>query len=258
MTWQPKFRDPRTKEGELLWPQRMGEGAVKKLESDLGPFGAAGQLQQRPSPRGGGIVKRDDFIFYKLSQLAEIIARADLFCITTDAAFKDQETSSYVVVQTWARCAPYSYLLKQTRDRLSFVRTIEAINEHRIAYPQVSSILIEDKANGPAIINVMQSKVPGVNAVEPVGSKQARAEAAAPLITAHNVVLPDPEEQPWVEAFISEWCAVPTNAFWDQVDASDQYLLKYGRHAGFAQMEIVIGGQLATSGDRYLGGHNLD
>lgn len=249
--FQRKVFDPRTKEGELLWAARMPEEEVRKLEAALGPFGVAGQLQQRPSPRGGGIVKREDFSFYKRADLPGILAKADLVCISTDAAFKDSETSSYVVVQTWARCAPNSYLIKQTRDRLSFVRTLAAINEHRALFPQASSILIEDKANGPAIINVMQEKVPGVNAIEPIGSKQARAEAAAPLITAHNVILPDPEEEPWVEAFISEWCAVPTNAFWDQVDASDQYLLKYGRHAGFAKMEVMLGGQLQT-GDNYL------
>lgn len=251
MTFTPKFPDPRTKEGELLWQHRMGDAAVKKLESDLGPFGTAGQLQQRPSPRGGGIVARTDFSFYKRADLPTILSRADLLSISTDAAFKDQETSSFVVVQTWARIAPHSYLIKQTRDRLSFTKTIDAINEHRRLFPKVSSILIEDKANGPAIIDVLQNKVPGVNAIEPTGSKQARAEAAAPLITAHNVVLPDPEEEPWVEAFISEWCAVPTNAFWDQVDASDQYLLKYGRHAAFIQMPVIIGGQLASH-ERYL------
>lgn len=255
--WQPKVLDPRTKEGELLWPQRMGEAEVKKLESALGPFGAAGQLQQRPAPRGGGIVSREDFLFYRLADLPALLARGDLFCISTDAAFKDTDTSSYVVVQTWMRIAPLNYLLKQTRERLSFGRTIDAIMEHRAAYPQVSSILIEDKANGPAIISVMQNKIAGVNAVEPIGSKPARAEAAAPLITAHNVVLPHPEEQPWVESFISEWCAVPTNAFWDQVDASDQYLLKYGRHAGFAHMEVIMSGELSTKGDGYLRSHDV-
>src|SRR5512139_2602536 len=105
MTFTPKFVDPRKKDGELLWPGRMGESAVKALEDLLGSFGAAGQLQQRPAPRGGGIVKRDDFGFYKRADLPDILARADLFAISTDAAFKDQETSSYVVVQTWARCA---------------------------------------------------------------------------------------------------------------------------------------------------------
>lgn len=55
----PPWEDPREEEGELLWPERFGEKEVKALESALGPYMAAGRLQQSPSPKGGGIIKRD-------------------------------------------------------------------------------------------------------------------------------------------------------------------------------------------------------
>lgn len=55
------FEDPRTEEGELLWPERIGEKEVSILKDRLGPFAAAGQLQQSPSPRGGGIVLSSDW-----------------------------------------------------------------------------------------------------------------------------------------------------------------------------------------------------
>lgn len=48
--------DPRTDEGELMWPERFGEAEVKNLEKILGPYLAAGRLQQRPRPRGGSII----------------------------------------------------------------------------------------------------------------------------------------------------------------------------------------------------------
>ena len=96
-------------------------------------------------------------------------------------------------------------------------------------FPGAHAILIEDKANGPAIIDTIGKELPGVIAIEPQGSKQARAEAVVPLFQAGNVLLPHPDEEPWVEAFIHEWLSVPTGAFWDQVDASAQYLIKYGR-----------------------------
>ena len=51
-------RDPRRTAGELLWPKLFPEPAVKQLELDLDPYGAASQLQQRPSPEGGGLFKR--------------------------------------------------------------------------------------------------------------------------------------------------------------------------------------------------------
>ena len=53
------WKDPRTESGELMWPERFGEEEVKSLEIDLGPYAASGQLQQRPEPKGGGIIKRE-------------------------------------------------------------------------------------------------------------------------------------------------------------------------------------------------------
>ena len=55
ITWE----DPRQYEGELLWPARFGEAEVAALERTLGPWASAGQLQQRPEPKGGGIIKRE-------------------------------------------------------------------------------------------------------------------------------------------------------------------------------------------------------
>ena len=53
------FCDPRTELGELLWPDVWTEEAVRREEAELGPYGAAGQLAQMPTPRGGGIIKQD-------------------------------------------------------------------------------------------------------------------------------------------------------------------------------------------------------
>lgn len=47
------------REGSLLWPERFGEREVTILEKQMGPWTAAGQLQQRPEPKGGGIIKRE-------------------------------------------------------------------------------------------------------------------------------------------------------------------------------------------------------
>ncbi len=58
---KPLWTDPRTQPGEILWPGRFGEEEVLDLESRLGPYGTASQLQQRPSPRGGGYFKRHWF-----------------------------------------------------------------------------------------------------------------------------------------------------------------------------------------------------
>lgn len=60
-TWSPDAKDHRTTQGELLFPALFPEEKVRGLELNLGAYGAAGQLQQRPSPEGGGQFKREWF-----------------------------------------------------------------------------------------------------------------------------------------------------------------------------------------------------
>ena len=50
-------QDPRTKKGQLLWPELFDEDTVLVLSKRLGEYGTAGQLQQQPAPPGGGILK---------------------------------------------------------------------------------------------------------------------------------------------------------------------------------------------------------
>lgn len=53
--------DPRTEDGDLAWPERYPRPFVEKQKNKLGTFGVAGQFQQRPSPRGGGMFSRSKF-----------------------------------------------------------------------------------------------------------------------------------------------------------------------------------------------------
>jgi len=59
------FSDPRTELGELLWPERFGPVEIESLKRSLGSYAAAGQLLQRPSPAGGGLIKRHWFRYFQ-------------------------------------------------------------------------------------------------------------------------------------------------------------------------------------------------
>lgn len=72
-TWTIDELDERTENGELLWPSMHPEDKVKSLELNLGPYGAAGQLQQRPSPEGGGLFKRENFRYIELVDVAALL-----------------------------------------------------------------------------------------------------------------------------------------------------------------------------------------
>ncbi len=216
------------KEGEALHPERYPLSRLEQIRTVVGSYAFASLYQGRPVPKGGGIIRKEDFKFYFRAELGDN-PKFDLVVLSTDAAFKDTASSSYVVTQAWGRRGNKHYLLAQSRKRLTFSGTVRDIRTMRQRFPNANAILIEDKANGPAIIDTIGKELPGVIAVEPQGSKQARAEAVVPLFEAGNVLLPHPDEEPWVESFIHEWLSVPTGAYWDMVDSSSQYLVKYGR-----------------------------
>ena len=81
--------------------------------------------------------------------------------------------------------------------------------------------LIEDKANGSAVIQMLPHEMAGLIAVNPEGGKVARAAAVSPLIEAGNVYLPHPQFAPWVDEFIEECAAFPNGAHDDQVGRDD-------------------------------------
>jgi predicted phage terminase large subunit-like protein len=102
------------------------------------------------------------------------------------------------------------------------VRTRQAIQAMSRKYPQATAKLIENKANGPAVISALRAEIDGIVAIEPRESKQARAHAVSPLFEAGNVLLP---EAPWTGDFIDELTKFPGAAHDDQVDACTQALL---------------------------------
>lgn len=220
------------KEGEALHPERYSKERLEQIRKVIGSYAFAALYQGRPVPKGGGIIKKEDFRFYRRADLGEN-PKFDLVALSTDAAFKDTKASSYVVTQAWGRRGNKHFLLAQSRKRLTFSGTVKDIRVMRGQIQArcgvVNVILIEDKANGPAIIDVIGKELPGVVAVEPQGSKPARAEASVPLFEAGDVLLPHPDEEPWVEGFMHEWLSAPNGSFWDQIDSATQYLNRYGR-----------------------------
>jgi predicted phage terminase large subunit-like protein len=139
-----------------------------------------------------------------------------------DFTFKDNKTSDYVVGQVWMRQGPNAYLLDMVRGRWNFNRSCEAMLALSAKWPQAVGKLVEDKANGPAIINSLQKQISGVIPVEPVGSKFARAAAVSPFAHARNIWLPTAELLPNVEELVVELEAFPAGAHDDTVDALSQ------------------------------------
>lgn len=243
------WTDPRTRDGELLWPDRYGEEEIAALEKTLGSAATASQLQQRPAPRGGGTFRREWYKFWyddrlgipdpvvtqktngeyiECAQKARPGIDPSTLLASWDLAFKGGENNDYVVGQVWARGGKGDrgnlYLLDQERGQFDFPATIDAMYRLRDRNPGIVSTIVEEKANGAAAIATLKNEVSGLVAVDPEGGKESRASAAAPLFEAGSVWLPHPDQFPWVAGYLDEMGLFPRGAHDDQVDATTQAL----------------------------------
>ena len=107
---------------------------------------------------------------------------------------------------------------------MSFTKTVQEVVSLRQKHPKTREILIEDKANGQAVIDVLKASVPGMIPIEPDGSKLARAHAVTSYWEAGNIWLPHPDLFPWVKDLVSELTVFPAGANDDQADALTQAL----------------------------------
>jgi predicted phage terminase large subunit-like protein len=223
------------------------------LKRSLGSYASAGQLQQRPSPAEGGIIKRHWWRFWQPrganlppvqirypdgslqpAVVVDLPLRVDEQIQSWDCAFKDLSSSDYVVGQVWARLNADRFLLDQTRARIDCPATVKAVRNLSAKWPQTHAKLIEDKANGPAVIQMLRHELSGIIPVNPEGGKMARASAVSPQIESGNIYLPHPQTAPWVNGFIEECAAFPNGANDDQLDAASQALLRWT----IAQQEV--------------------
>jgi predicted phage terminase large subunit-like protein len=121
---------------------------------------------------------------------------------------------------------PNVYLLARWRGRWSLSRTLLEIEKSRGAsgLPKPHATLVEDKANGTAVLDVLSKKVPGFIPVNPMGGKVARANAITPLYEAGNVWHPHKDIAPWIEDHEAELMKFPKGKNDDSVDAETQAL----------------------------------
>lgn len=233
------FRDPRQADDELLFEALFPADVLAQAKVDLRASGYAGQHQQAPSPVGGGLFKRRWWRFWKPDGTApncdacrpygcspdpaRPLPTIERHIISLDAAFKDASTGSYVVFQVWGCNQADRFLLAQARGRWSFTMTLAQFRVLSQAWPFARRKIVEDKANGPAIIDTLRSEIAGIIAVNPEGGKEARASAMQPQVESGNVYLPDGAA--WLEDFVEELGLFPYGRNDDQVDCMTQALL---------------------------------
>jgi len=212
------WQDPRTEDGELLFPGRFPRAVVERDKKAMGEYGTAGQFQQLPSPVGGGIFKDEWWQYY--SVLPKIKYRA----IYADTAQKTKEQNDFSVFQCWGMGEDGRiYLIDMARGKWEAPELLviaKAFWDKHKAAPRTMGTLrqfkVEDKASGTGLAQQLKQKRVPVLGIPRGTDKVSRAMDAAPHVQAGNVMLP--ESAPWLSDLLSETSGFPNAAHDDIVD----------------------------------------
>lgn len=237
-TWEVLNLPMVDESGAPLWPGRYSPEEIAAIRTASGGRTWEALYQGRPTPPEGGTFRREWWRHWETQPHVVTLVQS------WDMAFKGTETSDYVVGQVWGRHQSNFYLLDCVRARLDFPATCAAVKRLSAKWPNATAKLVEDKANGPAVIDTLRNEVPGLVAVQPAGGKEARAAAISPLVEAGNVYLP-PLSLPWVRDFLDEVTAFPNGSNDDQVDAMSQALMRLKLHVEHIARPSGLGRQKA-------------
>jgi len=224
--------DPR-KEGEFIHPERYAENEKADEYKGLGSYGWAGQMQQRPAPLGGGLIKREYFSFFRSDKEFDLTKSNTIQ--VWDLKFSEGG-SSYAVGAVWHKdSVGRIYLLDLVRGKWGFNQSKVEIRKLSLKWPEARQIHVENKANGPAILDDLKNEFPGLKKWEPgAKSKIERIMAVEPDLETEGIELP--ENAVWVEDYLGEMILFPNGQNDDQVDVTSMGLLilKTKRRSAFS------------------------
>ena len=163
--------------GDILNPKREDKKELEQLQKDMGSYAFSGQYQQNPTPTGGGMFKKWWWRYWKPKGIKlppvrvknqdneyieiEAIDIPDSFVDmmqSWDMSFKNNKDNDFVGCGIWRKKQADYFLTDLLIERLEFTETLEAVRNMKKKYPEIRKILVEDKANGPAIISSLKMK----------------------------------------------------------------------------------------------------
>ncbi len=223
------FQDPRQEDGELLWPNRIDRQALDKLKKTLGSYGSAGQLQQRPAPRGGGIIKREHYRTIKRKDLPPFFHHL----ISWDTAATENENNDPTGATVWGLSNTPGkqglFKLGQLEEWLDAPGLERRIPDYNRNWPHGTENVIESAGpTGLAMLQLLKKKCPhltltGADPKALGGGKDDRAALFA--IHLENGMVWLIEDDPDNEKFLPMSDAFPKCKPRDVVDSAIQAVL---------------------------------
>ena len=231
--------DPRKKDGELLWPQRFGEPELASLEASLGSYGTAGQLQQRPAPREGGMFERGWFEI--VDRVPSGPANRVRFWDQAATAPKPGTDPDWTAGCKMCEVDGIFYVEDMQRARKSSLDVEKLTSQTAHIDGRECPIWIEQEpgSSGKAIISHYQRSVLKGFACRgnpATGSKELRAE---PLSSAAEAGLIRLVAGDWVLPFLEEIEVFPMGKHDDQVDAASGAYEKISMRSGEPQIRTL-------------------
>lgn len=210
--------------GEALCPERYPLEELLKIKEEVGSFTWEAMYQQRPAALGGNLIKLDWFRYWDAMPSLD---QFDVISQFWDFNFKEAG-HSFFCGQVWGRIGASYYLLDQIRSKGDYTEARAAVIMMSGKWPDAARKVIEDRANGPAIMADLRKTVDGMVGWPPKGQrfddKTTRLQGVSPLFEAGNVFLPNPDKHRWVFAYIDELTRFPNAENDDQVDTTSMAL----------------------------------
>ena len=247
------YYDKRKTEGELLWPARFGKNEIDKLKAVLGEYGVAGQLQQKPAPQGGGILKPDKFRLWPntkaLPPFEYILQSYDTaFTASTQndptacsvwGLFFWEGVYNVMVIDSWHDYLEYPDLrarvIKEWTAKYAGDKT-DPTNKAR----SPDLCLIEKKGSGQSLLqDLAQAKIVVAEYNPGNADKISRAHMITPLLDAGLVWIPEGKRgdtwPTWADPMMKELSRFPKTEHDDYADSVTQ-ALRYIRDLGYLSL----------------------
>jgi predicted phage terminase large subunit-like protein len=211
------FRDPREHDGELLFPERFPEETVRSLEKTMGSYAAAGQLQQRPAPREGGMFKK------AWCPIVRAVPAGTKFVRGWDLAATEGAGDWTAGVKIGRQKNGRFIIAHVVRDRKSAagVERLLVNTASQDGYQCEQSIPQDPGQAGKQQASYHIGKLAGytAHATTESGDKETRANPLSAQAEAGNV---DILEGDWNDTFLDELCVFPNGEHDDQVDGASR------------------------------------
>lgn len=212
------FTDPRTEDGELLDPARFPRATVAKLKRDMGSYAFAGQYQQRPTAREGGLFKRHWFEIVDAVPNGSHRVRAWDLAATAATKANPDWTAGVKMMRGRNQVFYIEDVVRLRGEAFDVERALTNTAKQDGRMTRVR--LTQDPGQaGKAQIKYLVQKLVGfiVKVQTETGAKTTRAAPLAAQAEAGNVKL---LRSAWNEAFLEELCSFPMGGHDDQVDAT--------------------------------------